>query len=225
MESTHLPVRSPLEAYQRQAEQLLEAWNAGDRDAIRMFHEHHTRLLDDKIPWMPKRMTETEVRSVTLDLTDSQLAIARWYSFADWSALAEYVDAVTRDDSRVYRFESAAEAVITGDSGTLERRLRADPELVRARAARITPHDPPKHRATLLHYVAANGVEGHRQKTPKNAVEITKTLLKAGAEVDALADMYGGHYATMSMLVSSCHPANAGVQVALVETLVDFGAS
>lgn len=29
----------------------------------------------------------------------------------------------------------------------------------------------------------------------------------------------------MSMLVSSCHPAKAGVQVALVETLLDFGAS
>jgi ankyrin repeat protein len=29
----------------------------------------------------------------------------------------------------------------------------------------------------------------------------------------------------MSMLVSSCHPANAGVQVALVETLLDFGAA
>jgi len=43
--------------------------------------------------------------------------------------------------------------------------------------------------------------------------------------VDALADMYGGRYTTMSMLVSSCHPAKAGVQVALVETLVDFGAA
>ena len=29
----------------------------------------------------------------------------------------------------------------------------------------------------------------------------------------------------MSMLVSSCHPAKAGVQVALVETLLDFGAA
>ena len=29
----------------------------------------------------------------------------------------------------------------------------------------------------------------------------------------------------MSMLVSSCHPANAGVQVELVETLLDYGAS
>jgi ankyrin repeat protein len=103
--------------------------------------------------------------------------------------------------------------------------LRRNPELARARSTRITHFDPPVHRATLLHYVAANGVEGYRQKTPKNAVEIATTLLKAGAGVDALADMYGGHYTTMSMLVSSCHPAKAGVQVALVETLLDFGAA
>ncbi|MGH6804872.1 MAG: ankyrin repeat domain-containing protein, partial [Methyloceanibacter sp.] len=49
--------------------------------------------------------------------------------------------------------------------------------------------------------------------------------LQAGAKVDALAGMYGGHCTTMSLLVSSCHPAKAGVQVALLETLLDFGAS
>jgi ankyrin repeat protein len=81
------------------------------------------------------------------------------------------------------------------------------------------------HRATLLHYVAANGVEGYRQRTPKNAAEITRILLEAGAEVDALAELYGGQSTTMSMLVSSCHPAKAGVQVVLVEMLLDFGAS
>ena len=81
------------------------------------------------------------------------------------------------------------------------------------------------HRATLLHYIAANGVEDYRQKTPGNAVAIATTLLKGGSEVDALADMYDGQYTTMSMLVSSCHPAKAGVQVALVETLLDFGAA
>jgi ankyrin repeat protein len=73
--------------------------------------------------------------------------------------------------------------------------------------------------------VAANGVENHRQMTPKNAVEVAETLLQASAEVDALADMYGGQCTTMSLLVSSCHPAKAGVQVDLVNTLIDFGAS
>jgi ankyrin repeat protein len=50
-------------------------------------------------------------------------------------------------------------------------------------------------------------------------------LLEAGAEVDALADMYGGHYTTMSMLVSSSPPADAGVQVDLVNLLLDHGAA
>src|SRR5207245_2742449 len=140
-------------------------------------------------------------------------------------ALVEHVEAVTRDGSPVFQFESAVEAVITGELATLESLVCENPELVRARSTRVTHFDPPVHRATVLHYVAANGVEGYRQKTPKNAVEVAQTLLKTGAEVDALADMYGGQCTTMSLLVSSCHPAEAGVQVALVDTLLDFGAA
>jgi hypothetical protein len=81
------------------------------------------------------------------------------------------------------------------------------------------------HRATLLHYVAANGVEEYRQRTPPKAVEIARALLQGGAEADALADMYAVERTTMSMLVSSSHPAEAGVQVPLVELLLDFGAA
>jgi ankyrin repeat protein len=50
-------------------------------------------------------------------------------------------------------------------------------------------------------------------------------LLKAGAEPDALADMYGAECTTMSMLVSSSHPAEAGLQAPLTELLLDFGAA
>jgi hypothetical protein len=50
--------------------------------------------------------------------------------------------------------------------GALESLLRGNPELVRARSPRITDSDPPVHRSTLLHYIAANGVEGYRQKIP-----------------------------------------------------------
>ena len=122
------------------------------------------------------------------------------------------------EDNAVQRFETAVEAVVDGASDLLRPVLRDDPELVRARSTRL-------HRATLLHYVAANGVEQHRQRTPANAVEVARILLEAGAEVDALATAYGGECATMSLLVSSSHPAHAGVQVALVNTLLDFGAS
>ena len=225
MDMTPRPFRVGLAEYQKQAEELLEAWRAGDPGAIQLVRTRHPRFLDDRIPWLPKKLSDSETRSAALELADSQLAIARSYDFQSWPALAEYVEAVTEENSPVCLFESAVEAVINGDVTALKARLRENPELVRARSTRVTHFDPPVHRATLLHYVAANGVEGYRQKTPKNAVEVAKVLLQAGAEVDALADMYGGHHTTMSMLVSSCHPAKAGVQVALVETLLDFGAA
>jgi ankyrin repeat protein len=225
MELKPLPLRSSLNEYQRQAEELLEAFKAGDSGAVQIIRTKHPRFLDDRIPWLPKKLPDSEVRSAALELADAQLTIARWYDFQGWPVLAEYVEAVTQENSPVCQFESAVEAVINGDVGALGPSLRANPELVRARSARVTHFDPPVHRATLLHYVAANGVEGYRQKTPKNAVEVARTLLKKGAEVDALADMYGGQWTTMSLLVSSCHPAQAGVQVALVDTLLDFGAA
>src|SRR5712691_5530244 len=205
-----LPFRSGLGQYQKQAEELLAAHRSGDPDAMRAIHEKHPRFLDSKIPWLPKNLPDSEIRSAAFEVADAQLTIARGYDFQNWTALAEYVEAVTHDGSPVFQFESAVEAVITGDVTTLESLLRENPELVRVRSTRICNFDPPAHRATLLHYVAANGVEGYRQKTPKNAVEIAKALLEAGAEVDALAAMYGGLCTTMSMLVSSCHPAQAG---------------
>lgn len=225
MDFTPLPFDASLEQYQKQAEELLAGHRSGDSGAIQLIKQYHPRFLRADVPWLPKDLPESELRSATIEPADAKLTIARWYDFQSWPALAEYVAAVTRQSSPVFQFESAVEAVITGDVSALESLLRRNPELVRGRSTRVTHFDPPVHRATLLHYVAANGVERYRQKTPKNAVEIAKALLEAGGEVDALADMYGGQYTTMSLLVSSCHPAKAGVQVALVETLLDFGAA
>src|SRR5215510_15506896 len=59
------------------------------------------------------------------------------------------------------------------------------------------------------------------EDTP-NAVEIARALLQAGAEPDALADMYGVGCTTMSTLVSSDHPAQAGLQVALSRIAAGF---
>jgi ankyrin repeat protein len=225
MDMAPLPVRASLDQYEKQAAALLDAWRAGDATAIQIVRQRHPRFLDSNIPWLPKRLSDADVRSVVLELPDAQLTIARWYDFDSWSRLAEHVEAVTREGSPVSMFESAVEAVINGNAATLAALLRQYPELVRSRSARVTHFDPPIHRATLLHYIAANGVENYRQRTPANAVEITRMLLEAGAEVDALADMYGGQCTTLSMLVSSTPPAEAGVQVALVDTLLDFGAS
>ena len=135
--------------------------------------------------------------------------IANEQQFANWEEFAAF--------DRHSPFENAVEAIISGDAETLQRLLRDDPDLVRARS-------PREHHSTLLHYVGANGVEGFRQKTPKNAVEIATILLDAGSEIDAHADMYGGGSTTLALVATSVHPALAGVQDDLIEMLVARGA-
>ena len=208
-----------------QADALLDAWNAGDPGAIAIARHKHPKFLDDTIKWLPKRLSDEEARRTPFEFADAQLTVARWYDFDSWPRLVEHVEAVTNDDSPVARFELAVDAVVTGNVDAVAAMLAAHPDLVRARSARVTHFDPPVHRATLLHYIAANGVEGYRQKTPPNAVDVAKRLLSAGAEVDALADMYGGPQTTMDMLVSSTPPHAAGLQAALAGTLLDSGAA
>ena len=206
--SDPLSYRAPLEEYKQQADALFHAVKSGDEAAQWRFKWVHPRF---------HGKSATDVKIANLDLNDAHEVVAREYCFASWAALAEFTDSVSRDGP-VARFEAAVEAVISGDVAALRSMLHDNPELVRARSTRA-------HLATLLHYIGANGVEGGRQKTPANAVEVAKILLDAGAEVDALADMYDNKCTTMSMLASSCHPAKAGLQAALAETLLDYGAA
>jgi ankyrin repeat protein len=215
---------APVGEFEDQAKALLTAHGAGDDAAIALLHRLHPRFLDVAIPWLPRRMAEGEIRAAVLDMNDARLAVARGYNFVDWPALEEFAARV-RSDAELHAFESAVEAVVDGDGDTLALQLRQRPELVKARSERRTNFDPPVHGATLLHYVAANGVEQFRQRTPASAVAMARLLLEAGADANATAHMYGGGCTVLSMLVSSSHPAEAGVQAALAEVLLDFGAS
>lgn len=222
---THLPPHAPRSAYEAQAADLYQAWSTGAPEAIDLFHRLHPRFRDPKVAWKPADIDPDEVRRADLTIDDARTAVARGYDFRDWPALEAHVAACADPDGPAARFEAAVEAVITGDVAALRDLLARDPDLVRARSTRVTCFDPPEHRATLLHYVAANGVENFRQRSPANAVDVATTLLGAGADPDAVAYMYGGECSTMSMLVSSSPPADAGVQVALVHALADHGAS
>ncbi len=117
------------------------------------------------------------------------------------------------------RFRRAALAVVDGDLRTLRKLLAAFPSLVHERS-------PAPFRATLLHYVAANGVEDELQRTPDNAVDICETLLAMGAAPDALAESYGGgrNQTPLCLLVSSWHPMERGLHGQLVRALVQGGA-
>lgn len=225
MPFTTLPFDAPIDDYAAQARTLLESWRSGESWALELIHRRHPRFLDEKVPWLPKRLSADDIRTAGLDEADARMAIARSYDFRDWAALEAFVLAVQDPHGPIRRFEAAVECVVNGGLDGLRAHLQADPALVHARSTRVTHFDPPVHGAMLLHYVAANGVEGHRQRTPPNAVDVARVLLEAGAAPDALAHLYGGTCTTMSLLVSSDHPARAGVQAALVDVLVDHGAS
>jgi ankyrin repeat protein len=225
MELEHLPYDAPLSAYIAQAEALLAGWRSGDDKAIGVFRRCHPKFLDTRIAWLQREMTPDEVRATPIDRDDALFALARAYDFADWQRLADFVEAVGQPASPVARFERAVEAVIDGDVAALQQHLRDDPALVRARSTRVTHFDPPVHGATLLHYLAANGVEGYRQRSPQNAAAIAAILLEAGADPNALCGLYGSRCTTMTLLVSSTPPARAGVQVPVLNVLIDHGAS
>jgi hypothetical protein len=105
-----LPFRSPLSAYEQQAETLLAGHRAGDSAAIDLFHRRHPRFLDDKITWRPKFIPDSDIREAALSLDDARLVIARYDSFLDWSSLVAHVEAISHDGP-VFAFESAVEAV------------------------------------------------------------------------------------------------------------------
>ena len=138
-------------------------------------------------------------------LTDAQFFIARAHGFESWPKFTRQVLALQRRDSRDARFEAAADAIVTGDMQTLRQLLAQDPSLISARSQR-------SHNATLLHYVAANGIEGFRQKTPKNIVDITKLLLDSGADIEATSNAYGGPSTVLGLAATSIQPLRSSAE-------------
>lgn len=149
---------------------------------------------------------------------DARAIIATEHHFDNWDQFAAFAEAMKDSSSAVAQFEAAVDAIIIGGIATLERLLRANPSLVRARSTR-------KHHSTLLHYVGSNGVEGFRQRTPQNIVRVAEVLLDAGADINATADMYGGGSDTLGLAATSIHPVTAGVQDELMAFLLARGAS
>lgn len=230
-----LPPRPRLEQYRKLAKELRHACESVDDGAIRDWALRWIRTLtrlrspnpasdvDRQINRLATRVEQhwqqwhkNKDASDPCRLTDAQFFIAREHGFASWPKFADHLSSLAQQHSPVSNFEAAVDAIVTGDAATLQRLLNDHPTLVHERSTR-------DHRSTLLHYVSANGVEGFRQTTPRNIVEITKMLLDAGADVNAESDAYGGGTTTLGLTATSAHPANAGVQIALLELLLERG--
>jgi ankyrin repeat protein len=237
MDTLPLPPRPSLEQYRKRAKGLAAAAQSHDPGAVKAWAREWIDSLvkalgvapsdfvqgsiDRAVRHIEERVRDQRSRNgAAFALADAQHLIADAHSFENWAAFVRHLEVLSGDREWGDDFETAADAVVNGDLETLRSLVARNPELIRTRSGRV-------HRATLLHYVAANGVEDFRQKTPRNAVAIARFLLESGAEVDASAKTYDGGWweTTMNLLVSSTHPADAGLQPALVEVLADFGAA
>jgi ankyrin repeat protein len=186
---------------------------AGDVEALERLLREHGRMFRTEQPqssWLGGLAPDYSAG-------DARSIIVQNHGFENWGQFASYAAALRDGQSAVARFERAVDAITTGDARTLEKLLRDDPHLIRARSTR-------QHHAALLHYLGANAVEGFRQRTSKNAVEIARMLLKAGADVDAPADLYGGGATTLGLVATSLHPQAAGVLHDLIDVLLAHGA-
>jgi ankyrin repeat protein len=227
-----LPQKPDVEQYRKLAKELVRDAKTGD-DAIREWAKRWitalvpqsgiviTRNLPVRIEGWSNSVAEYAIKELrekrTAILTKAQFVIAKSQGFESWPTFSRHLQQLAESKSHTSQFEVAADAIVNGDAGKLKRLLRENPTLVRVRSTR-------EHGATLLHYTSANGVEGYRQKTPKNIVEITTMLLDAGADVDAACHVYGSDCTTLGLTATSIHPANAGTMDELLQLLLDRGA-
>ena len=201
------------------------------KDAARRGGAEQLRLLADRLAdghrrclqgafveignWHPELTghPETEIWSAGLGQQDYLDTVARAHGYSNWEAVS------TAEPSRpTLRFERCVDDILAGDVEAVAASLRAYPDLTTMRSHW-------GHRAMLLHYLAANGVEIYRQRVPANAPDLARLLLDNGADVSAKANMYGGGRATLGMLLSSSHPAHAGVTPELADVLRQAGAA
>jgi hypothetical protein len=239
VDTKQLPARPSLEQYKKQAKDLVKNRRSGDPSSafsladaqFAIAREHgfeswskfakHVREVG-----IPETAQEAIIAGDAMALeqrfgysgSDAQAIVARSHHFENWAGFTEFDEVRKRRNSPVAQFEAAVDAIVAGNVAKLGRLLGGNPELVRARSMR-------NHHATLLHYVAANGVEDFRQKTPKNIVRIAEMLLAAGARIDAEAGMYGGGSKTMGLVATSIHPLLAGVLEPLIAVLLEHGAT
>ena len=236
MDTLPLSARPNLADYTERPEQLVEAAKSEESNAVQ---EWCSEWLDEIVRLSGPDLTDFvrgsyersigEVEKAAREAStkegedgrgftphDARLLIARAHSFESWDAFATFIDGDSRETAEGAEFEVAADAVVDGNLPKLTSLLRRNSALAHAHSSRI-------HQATLLYYLAANGVEDFRQRSPANAPEIARLLLDAGAEVDALCGPGESRDTPMLALVTSVHPHYRGVATELIEIFVKAG--
>jgi hypothetical protein len=141
----------------------------------------------------------SEDRSTRFTLSDARLQIARSYGFESWAKFQKHIEAAARKSSAVAQFESAADAVI-------RRHGRAG-----------TPAAPqPGVGSRPLHARPSGHPAALRCRQRRRSSHAPARCRRRSRRVRATA---------LDLVASSIHPERAGVEIALMETLLGADAS
>lgn len=192
------PEATVKEQLEELAENLLLAHQAGRAAA-------HIEI-DNWHPFLTGKGKE-EIMNASFELDDAKSVIAREHGFASW-------EEVEKNGCKKFNplFEKAVETLLSGDRDALH-------ELIKNNKALLNERSPFGHGATLLHYVASNGVELRRQQVPLNLVVLAKLLIAEGCDPDAKAKFYGNDYTPLELAATSAHPGEAGIMDDLLAVL------
>ena len=164
-----LPLRPNPERYKRLAKDLVKACKSADPNAFGDWAEAWVKTLvkqsglklgrkepsrNPALDRTGRSICSTQVTEwSTVPTSKAQSVIAGSHGFESWNRFTKHLDDLSNKSSVVAKFEAVADTICNGDVKTLKRLLREEPRLIHSRSTR-------EHKATLLHYVSANGVEG-----------------------------------------------------------------
>ena len=178
------------------AKRMLEGVQEGHAFIFQEINNYHKSHLGQPI---------NELKKMKWTLENCQEAIANEHGFKNWNA----IDSDLKYDKG---FEVAVDFLLNGQFDDLKKCLNKDSGLI-FRKSQFG------HQATLLHYVGSNGVEFWRQVVPYRLPEMTKYLIKKGANKNAKMKVYGGEFSVLPLLESSAHPYQAGLVEEMIEIL------
>lgn len=147
------------------------------------------------------------ILNASISIDDVHRAVAKEYGFDNWDRVLEHGN---------QRFNMGFEHLI---NAMLEGRIDEVIELVSVNPKLVEERSPFYHRANILHYASANGVEIHRQIVPQNIAEIVNILVTKNADKHALANFYDTRLEPYLLAESSAHIRMAGVRDELLELL------
>jgi hypothetical protein len=208
-----LPASPNLDHLKHQAKDLRKAHAARSIASAQLLREFHPKF---------SGASDAEIFAAKLSLSDAQLAIAREHGFLSWPRLKRRVEKPTESDrldlphhERITDpdFRRAVDLIDAGDVAGLREHLRKHPKLARQHFVfeGMNYFENP----SLLQFVAEN--PNRRNQLPANIVDVTRVILDAGVEKSEI-DI------TMALVATGSVPQQCGVDLPLIDLLVERGA-